>query len=119
MTVDDIRTATDIFGENLGALKGKTNFRSKPYVNTNVLLVPFEIMKAHKQVTLAIDIMFVNKIPFLVTTSRNIHFGTIEVLPDRKINIVITKLRSVINLNRHRGFNVSSILANGEFKKLR
>ena len=119
VTLDDVRIATDIFGKNLGALKGKTTSRSEPHVITSISPVPIEIMKTHKQVTLAVDIMFVNKIPFLVTTSRNIHFGTIEAIPDRKINTVISKLRSILNLYKHRGFNVSSILADGEFEKLR
>ena len=112
-------TAIHIFGKTLGALKGKTTSRSEPHVNTNISPVPSENMKAHKQVTLVIVTMFVNKIPFLVTTSRNIHFGTVEALLDRKINTVMAKLRLIINIHRHRGFNVNIILADGEFEKLR
>ena len=36
VTVEDVRAATDIFGENLGALKGKTTYRSGPHVKTNM-----------------------------------------------------------------------------------
>ena len=119
VTADDVRAAADVYGHNLGALKGKTTYRSTPHVDTNIAPVPDEIMKIHKQICLAIDVMFVNKIPFLVTTSRKIHFGTVEALPDRKINTVANKLKSVLNLYKHRGFNISSILADGEFEKLR
>jgi hypothetical protein len=119
VTTDDINAANDIFGKNLGSIKGKTVHRPNPHVNTNILPVPNDIMSLHKKVTLAIDIMFVNKIPFLVTTSRKLHFGTVEALPDRKLNTIVTKLRSVNNTYRHRGFNISTILADGEFEPIR
>ena len=61
VTTDDINAANDIFGKNLGSIKGKTVHRPNPHVNTNILPVPNDIMSLHKQVTLAIDIMFVNK----------------------------------------------------------
>ena len=34
-------------------------------------------------VTLAIDIMAIIKIPFVITTSRAIHFGTAELINDK------------------------------------
>ena len=52
--------------------------------------VPPDILKLHKSVTIAADLMFVNKVPFLVTTSRKIYFGTVEVLPERKLNTIVT-----------------------------
>ena len=85
----------------------------------NILPVLDDILKLHKHVTLAIDVMFVNKIPFLITTSRNLHFGTVEALPDRKLNTIVIKLRSVINMYRHRGFIVSTLLVDGEFEPIR
>ena len=63
--------------------------------------------------------MFVNTIPVLVTASRNLHFDTVEALSDRKLNTVVTKLRSPLNTYHHRGFSVTSILANDELEPLR
>jgi hypothetical protein len=37
----------------------------------------------HKYVTLVADVMFVNGLPFLVTSSRGISLVTIEYLPSR------------------------------------
>jgi len=47
-------------------------------------------------VTLAIDVMFINNIPFVMTTSRNIHFGTTELVKDMKNNTLITSIDQVI-----------------------
>ena len=63
--------------------------------------------------------MFLNKIPFFVTISRHIKFGTVESLPDRRITTVASKLRSVLLLYHHRGFHITTVLGDNEFKPLR
>ena len=80
VTRDDLHAADDIFGPALGGLKGKTVRQPNPHVSTSINGVPPYIMSKHKSVTIAIDIMFVNKIPFLVTISHGMKFGTVEAL---------------------------------------
>ena len=40
------------------------------------------IPEQYKDITLAIDIMYINAIPFLTTISRNIQFGSEQAIPD-------------------------------------
>ena len=115
----DIAAAEDIFGPNLGALKGKTVWRPNPHVAMGTDGVPPDIMKAHRSIILAMDIMLINKIAFFVTISRNLKFGTVEALPNRQIPTIIQQLKSVIALYRHRGFEISAILADNEFEAIR
>ena len=119
ITKEDIQAADDIFGPNLGSLKGKTVRRPNPHVKTQTIGVPPDIMQIHRSVTLAIDIMFINKIPFLVTTSRHLKFGTVEALNNRQIPTVMGKLRNVINLYISQGFKVDCIIADPEFEQIR
>jgi hypothetical protein len=119
VTSNDIRTATDIYGPNLGSLKGKTVHRPSPHVRIGCDPIPREIYDRHHNVTLAIDIFFVNKIPFLLTVSRNIKFVTVEALPDRQEPTILRKLRAVRKLYHQRGFAITSILADNEFEPLR
>jgi hypothetical protein len=63
--------------------------------------------------------MFVNKVPFFITLSREIKFGTVKSLPNCQIAIFKNCLRKVIKLYRHRGLIVSSVLADIEFESLR
>lgn len=57
----DIDAAEDIFGSNLGALKGKTVTRKgKPVDGRIITGVPAAIKDRYKKVTLCMDIMFVN-----------------------------------------------------------
>ena len=119
MTKADVQAAEDIYGPNLGALKGKTVAHPNPHVAAGVDQVPTSIMEVHRCITLAIDVMFINKVAFLITTSRNLKFGTVEAISNRQITTIIAKLRSVCQVYHHRGFQVSVILGDPEFEPIR
>ena len=90
--------AERIFGPNLGALKGKTVYRRGVLVSGRIEGVPPSILERYQKVTLSIDIMFVNGIPFLLTISRGLQFGTAENLLNRQVPTVATALEKVIKL---------------------
>ena len=119
VTIQDIKAANDILGKNLGALKGKTASKKQAHTKTNILLVPSDILKIHKQVTLCVDLMFVNKVPFLIIVSQCLWFGTVKALPDCKLTTIVSKLRTVINTYHYCSFNITSILSDGEFELIR
>jgi len=73
----------DIFGPNLGSIKGKTIRHPKKHVDVTGTYVPEEILEKYGNVTLAIDITAINKIPFMISTSRDIHFGTTKFIHDK------------------------------------
>jgi hypothetical protein len=75
-------------------------------------------MERHQEVTLAMDIMFVNKIPFLLTISRKLHIGTGENLANRQVPNVANSLRKVLQLYHRRGFRITTNLADPEFEAL-
>jgi hypothetical protein len=83
----DIINTEDILGPSVGSLKGKNVRRGGLPVRAAYEVVPRGIMDKYRDVTLCVDIVFVNKIPFLVTISRNIKFGTAEVLKNRKTEL--------------------------------
>jgi hypothetical protein len=91
----DVVAAEDIFGPNVGFLKGKTVRRGGTHVNPEYLQVPSPLMEKYHQVTLCIDIMFVNKLPFLVTISRDIKFGTVKAIKSRKHKVLLAAIKSV------------------------
>jgi hypothetical protein len=59
--------------------------RRKPvHVNTELVDIPQSLVDRQKNVTLVADVMFVNGVAFLVSSSRNIMLTTVEHAPDRK-----------------------------------
>jgi len=56
--------------------------------------LPEGMLEEHGNITLVTDIMYINKIPFIVMTSRAIHFGTIEMIKDEKRQPLSSHYRS-------------------------
>ena len=63
--------------------------------------------------------MFINGVPFLVSSSRNIMLTTIEHAPDCKALKLGYLLHWIMNTYARAGFNVHTILMNNEFEKVR
>ena len=118
LTKADIIAAEDIYRPNLGALKGKTVAHPNPHILAGVDHVPTSIMNMHCSVTLTIDVMFINKVAFLITTSKNLKFGTVEAISDRQVTTIVAKIQSVCQVYHHRGFQVSVILGDPEFEPI-
>lgn len=85
VTMDDAQNAFTIFEKNLNSIRGNTTRTKTDHVPSNKRIpLPLDITQAHKNVTL-IDYRSVDKMTFLVTTSRNLHFITIENITTRAI----------------------------------
>ena len=63
--------------------------------------------------------MKVNKIPFLVTISRAIKFGTVAWLKNAKITTIMSAITDVHNIYKKRGFLLEIVEVDGQFEPLR
>ena len=115
----DVIIANKLFGPDVGALKGKTTRRNPPIVDSPVPADITSILKYYGEVTLCVDLMYVNRVPLLVTLSRNIKFGTMEAVKDRKEATLLKGIATVTALYRKAGFKVTTALMDGEFVPLR
>jgi hypothetical protein len=98
ITTTDIMMTEDILGPNVDSLRGKQVRHGGKHVVIERQDVLRTIMDRYRNVALCIDIMFVNKIAFLVTISRGIKFGTAETLRDRKHLTIMSAIKSVVAL---------------------
>jgi hypothetical protein len=73
-------------------------------------------MENYRNITLCIDIMFVNRIPFFLSISKNIRFITAEVLDNRKLGYLVNALRRINGIYKKRGFRITNIFGDGEFE---
>ena len=108
--------AENINGPSVQALKGKT-IRTKPIpVVTDHVAVPHAIFEGNINVTLSVDVMFVNRIPFLTFISRHLKFTTAETLHNRTTSHLVQCVTNVKDVYTKRGFNVTTALMDREFE---
>jgi hypothetical protein len=92
----DVSAADDVFGPDTAILQGKTTRKKASNDPIRLAPVPPSILKRYHAVTLCVDIMFVNRIPFLVSISQHLRFGTIELLPSRTSPSKVVALMPII-----------------------
>ena len=119
VTRSDILAAEDIFGPNLGSLKGKTVRKASPTTTITRDPLPLEIKERYMDVTICLDIMFVNKVAFVITISRNIKFITVEFIASRHQGTLMASLQRINNVYAQRGFRITDCNADNEFEPLR
>ena len=117
-TRENVKRAEDIFDPNVYALKGKTTNRMVDHVVAPITRIPKEILKEYENITLCIDVMFINGIKFPLTVSRNIDFVTAQYVPSKKYSGYIKPIEMVCNMYAKRGFAVTAIHPNPGFKHL-
>ena len=119
ITVQDIKNAELIWGPDIGSLKGKTVRTQPPAVRVTGTDIPVTIMQHYKDVTLSVDVMKVTGIPFLMTISKHIKFGSAGKLNSMKNSHIIKHFRAVIAAYARRGFRVHIIITDNQFESMR
>jgi len=114
--VNDIANARDIWGLDLASLRGKMVRRTPAPVGAEYVAVPKSMIDRNKTVTLAADVFFVDGTGFLMTASRNIKFITAEYVATRTAKNLSIHMERVTQVYKRAGFNVRTILMDGEFK---
>jgi hypothetical protein len=108
-----------IWGKDVAMLKGKRVKKKPMPVVRDLVKVPKEFIKLHKDVTLTMDIFFVNGIAFFLLLSCIIYFTGVSHLADRKVDSILKAFKEIYVLYLHRGFRIQIVLADGEFQPLK
>ena len=119
ITKRDVKLAYDMLGKSKYGIQGKTVRGQPDQVITDSMPVPTTILDYYKDVELSIDVMHVNKVPFLVSISEHIHFGTISGLDSMKIPVLEDEIKRIIRLYAVRGFHIKYILVDIQFKAIK
>jgi hypothetical protein len=116
---NDAIAAHQIFGPDVDSIKGKTTRQGTEHVHARLKGLPMGIMAKYRGVTLCIDNMFVNKVGFFTSISRDIHFITAEAIPNRQEKTFMNCLSQVHSAYLQRGFRVTHVHGDLEFECLR
>ena len=119
ITVEDVWRSIYIYGPDIGTPKGKTTHKQSPHIPTKHMIpIPMHIRTFYRRVTLCVDLLHVAKHSFLCTTSRDIHFSTIQPLQKETYSNILWRIQTVIDLYAVRGFLVEHIRGDGQFECL-
>jgi hypothetical protein len=113
----DAIAAHQMFGSDVGSLKGKTMRQKVAHVrSTHPLSLPLHIAYKYRKVTLCIDNMFVNKNGFFMSISCDIYFVTAEALPNHTAPTLMKCIGHVSDAYLQRGFKINKVHADMEFE---
>ncbi len=119
VTLCNVDNANRIFGPDLANLRGKKT-RTKPEgIRAEYVQIPRDFVQLHKYVTLVADVMFMNGLSFLVTSSRGLSLVRIEHLPSRTTRRLALTLERVFRIYATAGFVVQTAMMDMEFEKLK
>jgi hypothetical protein len=116
---EDVIRAEDIFGPEVGCLKGKTTRCTSPQVEEIRQNIPTSLLSQYRDIIPCVDVMHVNRIPFLVTVSKHIRFATMQEMQNRKIPSLLKAIRATVSVYKQRGFRVKWALMDNEFEPVR
>ena len=119
ISLQDMKNAHVLFGPRISSLKGKTTRRAPGHVRTDYVAVPRDFLKLQKNVTLVVDVMFVNNLPFLITMSRNIRYVTVEHIKSRTVNRLCKGIIRVLRLYGRAGLTVQTAMMDLEFEPVK
>jgi hypothetical protein len=88
-------------------------------VARDIVKVPVELLKLHKEVYFTANLFFVNKIPFFLTLSRKICFTAINHLTDRTVLQIFMAFKEIYQYYLERGFRITMVHAHEEFVPLK
>jgi hypothetical protein len=119
VTNDDIKNAHAIFGPNLASIRRKTVWCKPTRVVNDYVDILQVLIDIHSRITVATDIMVVNRVPVLVSVLHNINLITIEHAPQRHVPKLGYLIHQIIPTYACAGFTVQTILIDNEFEKVR
>jgi hypothetical protein len=106
----DVVRSIDIWGPDLGSLKGKTTSHKAQLEEE----IPILKTKQFKSETMYLDLMFVNGLPFLIAVVNPLEYVMVNKLSKRDNWTLWGSLESDINHITKSGFKINMIRVDGE-----
>ena len=118
VTPTAVKNFNQIFGPNLAGVRGRTIRTTPEPVHIDYVQIPRAILDRHGIVTLTVDCMFVNGVPFLVSVSRGLNLIMAEFTPTCTTKNLAVGIRNIMVLYEKGGFQVCHVLMDNEFECL-
>ena len=99
-------------------LQGKSTQKTPVAVTEDFIEIPSELIAQHKNITLAIDVMFINKVQLLTSIDTTLKYHSCIVIKDRTAEQLYQGIRKILQIYNKASFVVKTIKCDGEFENL-
>jgi hypothetical protein len=106
-------------GQECCGVEWKTTQAKPDLVVRDVVKVPVELLRLHKEVYITANLLIVNKIPFFLMMSCKICFMAINHLADRTVPQIFMAFKEIYQYYLQRGFRITTVHVDGEFAPLK
>jgi hypothetical protein len=117
VTTTDVKVAEEIFGPDIATLKGKSTRQTPKAVVDEFIEIPAKI-KDHDDLTLCMDLMYVNKMPVFTTIDKTLRYRAAVNLANRTKEELFKALDAVLRQYNKAGYRVELIHCDQEFRTL-
>ena len=107
-----------LYGPHLPGVRGYTVRKKSDRVKTESPSIPDDNCRLHNFVTLTSDVMFVIRVPFLVTLSRNIILLTAEHISSCTSKHLGSSLMKTVSFYQRCGYVINVIMMDQEFDQI-
>ena len=119
VTIEDICNADTIYGCNDPILKVKIAHQQPNRVLVEYIEVLGSLQERVGKLKIAADVVFVNRIPFVVSVSTGVDFTTVEYVC-RRLNTVITNsIGEIFQFYKNNGYTIRIFLMDRKFECIR
>ena len=118
VTFDDVKNAKLIFVPDITSSKGKSVRRKPDTIVTDYVEIYKEILESCKELEVLTDIMFINKLPFLVRIRQQLKFTTIKYLSRKNEIALVTSIHKIVSYYISHGLHVVIMFVDPEFQSL-
>ena len=108
---ENISHAYELFGKKLAGLRGKTVHQKPGHISRDAI-------QTNKQMTITVDVRFVNNLPLIITYGRGIGLITAEFIPTQMTTQLACSLKRNVNFCSRAGFVIQTILMEMELDKV-
>ena len=118
IAVEDVNIAEQIYGSDISSMKGKKTRPKAKLVRNDHVKIPPEIKETHDNLTLHIDIMFVNNLLMLTSIDDPIRYRAPVPLNTRTASDIYKALDVILCGRNDADFTVKEVRCDREFRSI-
>ena len=113
--IEDVRNVNTIYRCGIPTLKGKTVRQQPKRAQAEYIEVPDSLKEMIVNITVADDVMFVNRIPIVISILRRFNFTMVKYVSQRLNNVLANSTGGIFQFHKNNRYTIKTLLMDREF----